>query len=67
MTEEEIQKAKDEIDAMSHIRMAALVRFATPGHAFFRSDLPLHDYFMKRFKELGGMTVEVSKQVSWSR
>jgi hypothetical protein len=64
MTDEEIEIAKKEIDEMTHVEMATTYRFAPAGHRYFNftnKDLP--DYFMKRFKELGGMTSEISKQI----
>jgi len=42
-----------------------LMRFAPSGHPVFRNDLPLWEYFNDRFKKLGGMTTEVSKQIGW--
>lgn len=65
MTEEEIAKGKAEIDEMSHVAMARLYRFSPPGHPFFRTDLPLWDYFKEKFDKLGGMTPEISKMIGW--
>lgn len=67
MTKEEIESAKKDIDKMSHFDMAHLYRFAPAGHPYFcfdNGDLP--QYFMKRFKELGGMTSEISKRIGLS-
>ncbi len=58
------EKVKTEIDFLSQIEMARLIRFAEPGHPYFSGDY--YDYFQKRFKELGGMTPEISKQLGWS-
>jgi hypothetical protein len=63
MNEEEIQKHKVIIDIMSHYEMAHLYRFAPSGHMYFNIKYPLYDYFMKRFKSLGGMTAEISKEI----
>ena len=65
MTKEEIKDHKLAIDAMSQCEMARLWRHAPTGHIYFRSDLPLSKYFNKRFKELGGMTVAISKDLGW--
>jgi len=63
MTEQEIEKHKVNIDAMSQMEMARLWRFAPCGepHPYFDSTTPLADYFIKKFKEKGGMTSEISK------
>lgn len=65
MADEEIKEWKKKIDNMSHIEMATLHRFAPAGHAIFRDDLPLCDYFNERFQSLGGMTPEISKKIGW--
>ncbi len=65
MTEEEILNAKKNIDGMSQKSMASLWRFAPSGHPYFDNTLPLHEYFEKRFKELGGFTPEISKSIGW--
>jgi hypothetical protein len=64
-TREQIDEWKRQIDGMSRERMASLWRFAPPGHPFFRSDLPLYDYFRQRFDALGRMNAAVSKQIGW--
>ena len=65
MTDQEIKEWKNTIDNMSPVEMASLYRFAPAGHPVFRNDLPLWEYFNDRFKKLGGMTTEVSKQIGW--
>lgn len=65
MTEPEIAEHKKVIDNMSQVEMARLWRFSISGHPYFDSTLPLHDYFSARFKELGGMTTAISKQLGW--
>jgi len=62
-TEEEIKRLEDEINSMSQIDMARHRRFAEIGNPMFRLDLPLHEKFAKRFKELGGFTPEISKAI----
>lgn len=64
-TQEEIKQMKKEIDKMNQEDMASLWRFAPSGHPYFRGDLPLFEYFNKRFKELGGFTPEISKKIGW--
>jgi len=65
MSPEEIKEWEDQIDAMSQIEMARLLRFAKVGHPVFNSTLPLYKRFTERFKELGGMTPQISKQIGW--
>lgn len=65
MDEKEIAEWKQNIDEMSQREMARLWRFAPTGHPVFRGDLPLSNYFDKRFKELGGFTPEISKSIGW--
>lgn len=62
MTDEEIMKAKEAIDAMSQEEMARLWRFAPAGHPYFDSRLPLVEYFEARFK---GFTPGISKKIGW--
>lgn len=65
MTELEIKKQKELIDKMSHYQMASLYRFAPAGHPYFDCTNPLSSYFTNRFKQLGGMTSIISKQLGW--
>ncbi len=65
MTDQEVKEWKERIDKMSHIEMARLYRFAPAGHPCFNTQLPLHEYFAKRFASLGGMTCRVSKAIGW--
>lgn len=53
------------INGMTQFEMAALYRRAPTGHPFFDSCLPYYDIFMAHFKELGGMTPEISKELGW--
>ena len=57
---------KEIIDAMTHEEMAWAWRFNEAGHPFF-SDPELAPYFEKRFKQLGGMTAEISKKIGWNK
>lgn len=63
-----LEEWKAEIDEMSRYRMAALWRNAPVGHPIFQTtsfDGELFAYFEKRFKEAGGMTPKVSKEIGW--
>jgi len=59
--EEEIAK----INSMSRLEVCKLWRFAPVGHRYFDITNPLHTVFEARFKELGGFTPEISKQIGW--
>ena len=62
----DINKEKEFIDMMTQYQMAHLYRFAPVGHMYFSNDNPeLFEYFNIRFKALGGMTTEISKQIGW--
>ena len=63
MSDEEIQRKKNEIDTMTQMEMATLCRFAPSGHPFFDNQLPLFEHFRARFKALGGFTPEISKAI----
>ena len=65
MNQKEIDEWKNKIDNMDQAQMASAWRFSEAGNPMFRSDLPLYDYFQKRFKKLGGMTPEISKLIGW--
>ena len=65
LTQEEIEEEKKKIDGMSRYDMAKLWRFARSGHPYFRTDVPLYDYFKKRFDELGGFSPGISKAIGW--
>lgn len=59
------EENKKLIDGMSQYQMAYKIRFSPAGDPLMCGDLG--DYFMRRFKELGGMTPEISKQLGWNR
>lgn len=66
MTDEQIAREKKEIDTMSQHTMAYLNRFAPLGHPYFdKTNGDLSDYFNKKFKEKGGMTSKISKELGW--
>ena len=60
-----IQHWKDKIAKMSHIEMARLWRGSPSGHPCFDDRTGLFPIFQTRFKELGGMTTEMSKSIGW--
>jgi hypothetical protein len=64
-TAEQMAAFEKEIDGMTQREMAWAQRFHESGHPFFRCDLSLNERFQKRFKELGGMTPEISKSIGW--
>jgi len=66
LSDEELVKYTHEINNMSQYGMAYLVRFADPGHPYFVNN-EVYDIFSKRFRELGGMTPEISKQLGWEK
>ena len=57
----------DDINKMSHIKMARMWRFAPLTHVFFDVRYPYYDIFKKRFEKFGGMTTEISKRVGWDK
>jgi hypothetical protein len=57
------EMTKKNIDSMNQVSMAALHRNAPSGHPYFQGEVG--EYFQKKFKEKGGMTAEISKQVGW--
>ena len=65
MNNREIDDWKKTIDEMSHEELAALHRFAPAGHPVFNINFPISGYFEDRFKELGGMTPEVSRKIGY--
>lgn len=65
MEEKQIQEWKVKINNMPHKEMARLQRFAPAGHPVFNTKLPLWEIFDKRFKKLGGMTPQISKEIGW--
>jgi hypothetical protein len=66
MTPDEIQKHNNIIDNMTQLEMARLWRFAPSGDIYFDDRLPFFDRFNKRFRELGGMSPEISKSIGWA-
>ena len=68
MTDEEQQQAIKAINELSQYEMCRLRRFAPCGHPYFDSTIPaVYEAFQKRYKELGGLTPEISKELGWDR
>ena len=65
MTKQEIHEWEMKIHNMSQKEMARLQRFAPAGHPVFNTTLPLWEIFDKRFRKLGGMTPQISKEIGW--
>lgn len=67
MTVQSLEHALEvrKIHALSQFEMARLVRFAPSGHPYFDMSKPYYEIFNARFKELGGMTPEISKSLGW--
>lgn len=64
-TPEDIERMTKDINSMDQFSMAHMQRFTKSGHPYFRMDLPFYKIFEARFKELGGMTPEISKELGW--
>ena len=66
MTGTEKELHTEAIRRMTYYEMARLYRFAPSGHIYFDTNHPeLYAAFVGRFKELGGMTPELSKRIGW--
>jgi len=63
MTDEEIRSHVETINGMSQLEMATLRRYAPIGHSYFDKRLPLWTVFEQRFRDLGGMTPQISKMI----
>jgi len=57
------KKEVEKINNLSQYEMAKLWRFAPSGHPWFDSSKPYFAIFDKRFKELGGFTSKISKDL----
>jgi len=55
----------EKINNMTQMEMARLQRFAPSGHKYFDSSKPYFEIFSERFKELGGFTPAISKEIGW--
>ncbi len=56
---------KQEIDNMSHEKMARIWRFSPSGTKYFSGESDVSNYFYDAFKTHGGMTTEISKKIGW--
>lgn len=57
------KEIKARIDAMSRTEMARKWRFTDCGDPLFQREAGA--YFKKRFDELGGFSVQISKEIGW--
>ena len=55
------------INNMSREEMCSLWRFAPVGHKYFQRGNGLTEAFDKRFKDLGGFSSEISKNIGWEK
>lgn len=55
----------NQIEKLSRLEMAALTRFAPSGHPFFDSRRPESNLFSACFRDMGGFSPELSKQLGW--
>jgi zona occludens toxin (predicted ATPase) len=56
---------KQRIDAMTREEMARQWRFAPMGDPMFQGETG--DYFGQRFRELGGFSPAISKDIGWDK
>lgn len=56
---------KAKIDGMTRVEMASRWRFAPIGDPLFQGESGV--YFAQRFKELDGMSPEISKHIGWDK
>jgi hypothetical protein len=59
----QLEEDTHNILAMSREEMARLWRFAPSGHPYFDRTNPASEIFEARFKELGGFSPEISKNI----
>ena len=56
-------KVFDKINQMSRVEMAHAWRFTPAGSPLFSGKAG--EYFEQRFRELGGFSTDISKQIDW--
>jgi len=67
-TQEEIDKALDDISKMDHYTMCKLWRFAPAGsEIYFRTDGAGNAFTKRLFDHFGGFTPEISKELGWNK
>lgn len=68
-TQEQIDKALNEIENMDRITMCRYWRFAPEGtEIYFRNDYPTGEAFKKRlFEHFGGFSSTISKLIGWEK
>jgi len=65
MSEEERERHRKAIMAMTQRAACSLWRFGASGHPYLGSDDELTQLFTDQFKKLGGFTPEISKSLGW--
>ena len=67
MTADEIEIHKNHIDSFDRETMCRQWRFGKAGQYpwFDTANAELWEHWKKRFKELGGFSPEISKQIGW--
>lgn len=63
--EEQFEAEVAKINALSRVEMARMWRFSPSGNPYFDSTNPLSEVFLSRFKELGGWSPSISKEIGW--
>jgi hypothetical protein len=54
---------KQKIDSLSRFEMAKIGRFSPSGNPLLQDEAGA--YFAQRFKDLGGFSPEISKELGW--
>ena len=70
LSPEEITSWTEKINSMSQYNMCRAWRFDVDTEfslMVFDAESPLYPVFDKRFKELGGFTPEISKNLGWKK
>jgi hypothetical protein len=62
---DDFEREKIKILAMTRREMCACHRFSPCVHPYFDSTNALSKVFGDRFKELGGFSPEISKEIGW--
>ena len=62
-SEDEIKMWEERLPNLTHFEMARLYRYAPTGHPLFNTKLGLYPRFEKQFKDFGGMTSSISKEI----
>lgn len=66
VSKQKIEELKKEVDNLSHEQMAKIYRFSPVGHDYFTNQ-EVASHFLTKFKNFGGMTSEMSKQIGFNQ